>query len=765
VSFRSILNMYPALIGAVMLLASASSSHAQDLGGSSGTRELTRSTVPMAIHRLTGSLDLDGVVNEAAWDAIEPLPMFMYAPVNGGQLTENTEVRIAYDEEYLYMSGRMYDSDPDGVRANTFYRDQFSGDDLLSILIDSYNDYETAVWFVTNPSGARSDRTMSNDAQFGGGGFPMNSDWNAHWDVWTSRSEEGWFAEFRIPLSTLGFQAKGDEVTMGIIIYRFIARKGERHLFPAISDEWGGFGFAKPSQAQRVTLRGVQPSKPVYVTPYLLGGGTQTPVLREPPGGPAGGSAGWDTSDDFTTEPGLDLKYSPSSNLALDLTVNTDFAQVEADDQQINLTRFSLFFPEKRQFFQERASTFAFNTGGFTDRLFFSRRIGLNSGQIVRIYGGARVVGRAGGMDFGFLTMQTAPQGGRAGENAGVLRLNQQVFNPYSSIGGMLTTRYGSNGENNVAYGVDADIRLFGDEYVTLQWAQTFDEAIEEGSALDAGLLRARWERRIDRGLSYVAEYRRVGPDYLPRLGFQLRDDFSSYRGNLSYTWYTGDGSALRNVTLSGDSEHLFRNADDTPESRFYRSDLRFEFRSTGSISLGSNSSFESIRDGFQIAELSVEPGEYWFHNAQLSVMLPRNGLFRGAVNASAGTFFDGTRYSAGVSPTWNVSQYLEVGGGYDINRINFAQRGIATTTHLGRLRFDVALNTHLSLSTFAQYNSLADLTTLNARFRYHFREGTDLWIVYNEGYNVDRDNGFDPRLPLSAGRTLMVKYSHTFTF
>ncbi|MCG8468495.1 MAG: carbohydrate binding family 9 domain-containing protein, partial [Gemmatimonadetes bacterium] len=342
---------------------------AQTDGG--GDRGLTRSVVPLPLARLDGPIELDGVPDEPAWAAIAPLPLFMWAPRHGDALTEETDVRVGYDDRYLYMSGRMYDSDPDGIRSNTFYRDQFSGDDLLSIMIDSYNDYETAVWFVTNPAGARSDRTMSNDAEFGGGGFPMNADWNSHWDVATHRTEEGWFAEFRIPFSTLGFQSDGGEVTMGIIVYRFIARKNERQLFPFIDEEWGGFGFGKPSQAQRVILRNVRPTKPIYITPYLLGGLTQTPELRTPLDG---SPAAWTTEGDPTSEPGLDLKYSPSSNLAFDLTLNTDFAQVEADDQQINLTRFPLFFPEKRQFFQERASTFDFGTGGFTDRLFFSRR-------------------------------------------------------------------------------------------------------------------------------------------------------------------------------------------------------------------------------------------------------------------------------------------------------------------------------------------------------------------------------------------------------
>jgi hypothetical protein len=727
---------------------------------------------PIAIARLSGPVQLDGIIDEPAWEAIEPISLIMWEPTHGAEPSEKTEVRIGYDERHLYMSGRMYDSDPSGIRLNTFYRDQWSGDDLLAIIVDSYNDYETAVWFVTNPGGVRTDRSLSSDAEFtervgpGSRGFTgggaMNTDWNSHWDVATHRNDEGWFAEFRIPFSSLGFQTRDGEVTMGIIVYRYVARKSERQIYPAISREWGGFGWAKPSQAQRVTLRDIRPSKPVYVTPYVLGGIKQLPVLLSPPDV---ATPRWNTDDDLTREPGVDLKYSPSSNLTLDLTVNTDFAQVEADDQQINLTRFPLFFPEKRQFFQERASTFEFGTGGSNDRLFFSRRIGLHEGELVRIYGGARLVGRLGGADFGFLNMQTAPQGGRGGENMGVLRLNQKVLNSYSSIGGMLTTRIGSTGEDNFAYGLDADLRLFGDEYLTVKWAQTFDEQLDEGSALDAGLIRARWERQTDEGFSYFAEYGRVGPDYLPRLGFQTRDDFSFYSGRLRYQWFPGPASPFLTITLVGTTGHYYRNEDNSAESRLIEPELQIEFKNASEVTAGLRSSYESIRDTFSIAEVPIETGDYWFHEANLRYELSRNALFRGTASLTAGSFYDGTRLGLGMNPTWNVSKNLELGAGYDVNRLRFSDRDLATTTHLGRLRIDVALDARFSLSTFAQYNSLVDQTGINARFRYHIREGTDLWIVYNEGFNFERENGVDPRLPLSSGRTIMVKYSHTFTW
>ena len=723
-------------------------------------QDLSGRRVPIDLPRVSTAIDLDGVIDEAAWAAIEPYPITVYSPTYGQPPTERSEFRVGYDDEYLYVAGSMYDSDPGGIEANTFYRDASSGDDEFAIVLDGYNDFETALSFSANPNGARSDRSIANDGQFTLGQPTSNPDWNAHWDLATRRTEDGWFAEMRIPFSSLGFQATGDEVVMGMSVYRSIGRKNERHVYPDISPSWGFFGFGKPSLGQRVRLRGVQRSAPLYVTPYVLGGQTRRPVLRSPPDVPV---AGYAVDEDFTHEPGLDIRYSPSSSLSIDLTANTDFAQVEADAQQINLTRFPLFFPEKRQFFQERSSTFEFGTGGFTDRLFFSRRIGLADGEIVRIYGGARFVGQLGGLDYGLLSMQTAAEGGRPGENMGVLRLKQQVLNRYSSIGGMVTTRFGASGEDNLAYGLDATVRPFGDEYLTVKWAQTFDEALEEGGALDAGLIRARWERRREEGFSYAGEYGRVGPDYLPKLGFQSRGDFSLYGGEIKYSWFFGAGSPFRTVSVGGGTTHYYRNDDQTPESRSINPDVLIGWRNGAILTLSESSSFESIRDSFQIAGLDIAPGEYWFHEGHVSYRWSRAWPVRGSLAASAGSFYDGTRWSGSITPSFNLSSHLEVEPSYQINRFGFDREVL--TTHLARLRLDFALNTHLALSAFGQYNSVADQTSLNARFRYNFHEGTDLWIVYNEGFNLERDNGIDPRLPFSSGRTLLVKYTHTLGF
>lgn len=715
--------------------------------------------VPMRIHRLTSKIEFDGVVNEAAWDAVQPIPMFMFSPGFLAPLTERTDVRIAHDDRYLYVAGRLYDSDVTQIRTNTFYRDAYSGDDLLAVIVDSYNDYETAVWFVTNPAGTRNDRAVSNDAVFSGGVEAMNTDWNSHWEVATSKNEQGWYAEFRIPFSTLGFQARSDEVAMGVIVYRFIARKNERQIFPAIDPKWGGLAFAKPSQAQRVVLSQVRQSKPVYITPYILGGGRQTAQLNEPGSSPAF----WTTSAQQWGDVGGDVRYSPTSNLALDLTVNTDFAQVEADDQQINLTRLPLFFPEKRQFFQERASTFQFTTGGSSDRLFHSRRVGLADGEIVPLYGGVRVVGRVGGMDYGLLSMQTQAHGERSSENMSVARLNQQILNKYSSIGAMVTARYGSSGDDNLAYGVDAVLRPLGDEWLTLRWAQTFDEVIDERSAASAGLLQARWERVRDDGFTYSGEFNSVGEDYIPRLGYQSRTGVRHFGGHAQYKRFQGASSPLRSTGVQANSGHFIRTLDGTADSRWLEGQLNIELKNGRILQLAGRSNFEGVLEDFDVAGAVVPAGEYWFHDARVSLELARSANLRGNYFATAGSFYDGTRVGVAFTPSWNPSRYIELGGGYELNRLTFNERDEDVTAHLARVKVQLALNTHIFFSTFAQYSNVADLATFNARFRYHFREGTDLWLVFNEGLNMERDVVGRPRLPRSSGRTFMLKYTHTF--
>jgi len=491
----------------------------------------------VSLPRLDGVIELDGLSDEAAWSEIEPLPMTTYQPTFEAEPTERTEIRIAYDDNYIYASGRFYDSEPDNIRSNSLYRDRYSGDDTFALIIDTFNDNENALWFYTSPAGVRFDQAVTNDAEFSGG-RPINTSWNTHWDVATVQNEEGWFAEMRIPYSSLGFQSNDGQVVMGIIAYRFIVRKNERHIYPAIPPNWN-MGFAKPSLAQDVVLEGVRSQKPLYVTPYTLGGFSQTTHLND-------AETAYDRADEVSPEIGLDVKYNLTNNLTLDATINTDFAQVEADDQQVNLTRFSLFFPEKRPFFQERAGIFSFDLGS-QDRLFHSRRIGLSDdGNAVRILGGARLVGRVGEWDVGLIDMQTASFGELPSENFGVFRLRRRVINPFSYAGAMVTSRLGIDGSYNVAYGLDGSWRYAPDKYLTVKWAQTFeDEVIEPGAFdfLESGLLYLRLENRSRRGLGYNLSLSRSGATYQPEMGFALRRDFTALRGWMRYGFFGSESS------------------------------------------------------------------------------------------------------------------------------------------------------------------------------------------------------------------------------
>ena len=724
--------------------------------GRAGPTELVAQPAnePMRLHRFSQPIAFDGRVDEPAWEAVPPLPLTMFSPTWGGRLTERSEIRVGYDDRYLYVGARMFDSEAKKVRTNTLYRDRYSGDDLVAIVLDTYNDRQTASWFSVNPAGTRIDRALSNDGEFSNGD-PMNDNWNTFWDVATTQSDSGWFAEMRIPFSSLAFQDVNGRVTMGMIVYRLVARKNERQLFPAIPPNWD-LAFAKPSRSQQIVLEGVQSRRPVYVTPYGLGGvawRAQLSTLGDryirPPDG--------------TYETGIDLKYSPTSNLALDLTANTDFAQVEADDQQVNLTRFSLFFPEKRQFFQERAAVFDFNMGGLS-RVFHSRTIGLVQGEPIRIYGGARMVGRAGAWDIGFLDMQTARRDSLPGENFGVLRLRRGIFNANSTIGTLVTSRVDGDGRYNVVAGLDALVRPVGDEYLTLKWVQSWTSGMANPLAgFDQSSLLVRWERRNQLGLNYAGELVRSGVGYRSDMGFTFRNAFTSLELTPGYRWLLGDRSPLRTAGFAVGGLSVWRHADGTVESASVVPTVLAELKSGEGISLALRNSYESVRNSFQISGgAHVVPGNYWFHQADLVFEASRSASFRPGFQLSAGSFYDGSRISLSARPAWNPSRYLELGVDYDYHRVRFNQRDERLDLHLVRLRVQAAVDVHASLAMLLQHDNADHAIGINARFRYNFREGQDLWLVYNETLNTDRPLLPPPQPPLMRRRAFLIKYTHT---
>lgn len=736
-----------AMVCALLLAAAAGAQEAGPLAEAAAYR----------VPRLSTPIELDGRVEELAWEAIEPLPVVMHVPTFDGTLTERTEFRLAYDSEYVYFSCRAYDSNSRGILAYSLERDE-SGfrSDFCSIYIDTLNDEENALQFKTGPAGNRSDAQRMND------GERSDNSWNAFWDVAVSQDEVGWYAEVRIPFASLLFQSVDGQVVMGVSMLRNISRKNERHVHPAIRPDLGQFAYTKPSLMRKILFEDIEPQgTPMYATPYALAGDGYVHVLDEP-------ASRYARTNDRVREGGLDVRAGLTSNLTLDVTANTDFAQVEADDQQVNLSRFSLFFPEKRRFFQERSSNFEYALGG-QDRLFHSRTIGLVRGQPVRIYGGGRLVGRVGEWDVGFLNLQTAASEISPSENLGVARLRRRVLNPNSYVGSIVTTRLGSGGRRNVVYGLDGIFRVAQDDYLVVNWAQSFDA--EEGararggsiSPLDRGIVRLNWERRGQDGLTYAVDLSRSGAVFDPGMGFLRQANYAIGRGRIGYGWRPGPGSRLFTYGFDLTGAVLRRNADGAIETVELEPSAVVQTWGLHQLTFSVPFTYESLLSPFFLPEdTQVPAGTYRFAGARLRYSGPQGDRLRLIADAEVGRFFDGRRSSLSLGPIWDPSAHLNLAATYRIDRVVFSGRDQDFTAHLARLRAQIMLSTTISGVGFVQYSSSDHAVIANVRLRYNPREGNDLYIVWNEALVTDRTS-FEPVRPFSMERTLVVKYSHTF--
>jgi hypothetical protein len=702
------------------------------------------------LSRLSGPIQLDGFSSDAAWQEVAPVPAGPYEDTSDGMATERTVFRVAYDEEYLYAAGEMHDSNPQGIRPGSLKRDASGlAHDWFAIMVDGFNDKENFLFFGTNPAGVRTDGVMRAGQQ-----VTFSTDWNTYWDSAVQRTDEGWFAEIRIPLSSLRFQERGGQVTMGLTVWRYIARKDESVLFPTMSIAQDG--RFRASYARTVVLEDVQRANPVYLTPYVLAGSGRSHALN-------GAETEYASSGHAVREAGLDLKYALTSNLTLDVTYNTDFAQAEADDQQVNLTRFSIFFPEKRLFFQERAEVFEFSTGQ-NDRLFYSRRIGLVGNEQVPIHGGTRLVGRVGGWDVGALTMQTASFSQLPSENFAVVRSRRQVINENSYIGGIFTSRV-SGGRRELLYGLDGTFRVRREDYLNLNWAQSFGNAAAVDAILDRSLARGRWERRGSDGFTYGFEASRSGEDFHPAMGYQLRRNFTRFGDEVAYGWRPGPTSVLRRVQVALNGYAYRDNSTGRLQSAQLGPEWVVETKSGRRITIGAIATREEIDTEFRLSPSARVPaGSYSFKAATFAYRAPNGAVLRPRIELEAGSFFDGSQITGRIEAAWNSSPHLELGGSYQLSRISFPSRDQRFRPQVVGLRANVMLNTRLSSAAFLQYSSASDRVSGNIRFRFNPREGDDLYVVYNLGLNTDRFE-YSPIRPMLDHHVLMIKYSRTFDF
>ncbi len=717
------------------------------------------------ISRISEEIEFDGYPFEQVWNEATVFSLIMYSPNSGADPSEKSEVMIGYDQDYLWIGARLYSADPSDIVATSKKRDEESrNSDAFGVILDTYDDYENALFFYTTPSGSRTDYTIYNVAAGGFGGGrgggrgrgPMNMSWNTFWDVETSRDEKGWYVEMRIPFSSLRFQNNNGITRMGMILNRRISSNNEMDTWPAIDPKYGYSATMKPSLARTIEFEDIEPVRPIYIAPYIIGGYSHNYNLNEE-------ETEYIEEDGPEFDAGLDVKYGLTSNLTLDLTANTDFAQVEADDQQVNLTRYSLFFPEKRLFFQERSGIFDFRLGGLSN-LFYSRQIGIVDDEQVRIYGGARLVGRTGKWDIGVMDMQTEKHKEISSENFGVARLRRQVINDYSYVGGIMTSRLGTNGNYNVAYGLDGIFRIFGDDYVDVRLAQTYETATANVPlSTDPTFAGITWERRSDEGFAYDLSYSYYGEEFNPGVGFIMRSGIQGVNTRFQYGWIPDETSKF----FSYRGMMQFRRSTRVSDGGLETMEISPGWNLMTKQGFGSYLEFQYMKEGveeeFSLSDdVDVLVGEYTFMGIRGRFFTPQSKPVSSMIGLEAGEFYDGRRISIEVTPTLNLSSSLQVSGSYEFNAVDFPERNQKLRNHIIRTKVLFMYSTKLSVSVFVQYNNVVDEFIGNFRLRYNPREGNDLYIVFNE-YRGIVNRETIPERPPFFGRTVLLKYTHTF--
>lgn len=697
--------------------------------------------------RVTTPPVLDGRLDDAAWSAAPILTGFIqHEPFDGRPATERTEVRIVFDREAIYIGARLFDRDPAGIVHGEVRRDvDLKEQDAFIIILDTYKDRQNGFVFGTTPAGIEHDGQISKegDAGFGGpagasrsgqAGEP-NLNWDGTWNVATSVDSAGWTAEFRIPFETLRYSgAKTQE--WGLNLARYIRRNNEQDFWSPIPRQ---YSLYRVSQAG--TLNSVEPPsrRVALVTPFVLGS-----VSRDFEN---------DTKTDLSARVGGDAKLGVTQSLTADLTYHTDFAQVESDEQQINLTRFNLFFPEKRPFFLENAGTFAVGTPQSVD-LFFSRRIGIGAdGREVPLLGGGRITGKAAGLTLGVLDIQSE-QVKVAGttlvpaNNYSVVRVLKQL--PHrSQIGAIAVGRFNtdSTADYNTTIGADARIGI-GDVVNIDAWAAHTETPSRPGASNAVSLAGSYTTRRWELGFAA----RQVDEDFNPEAGYLERPTFRYYTLRVLRHLRTPNIPWFREVR-----PHVtFRQYDDTqgrPQSRLIHIDDHFLFANGSFFELpGFNFIREALQVPFPITDkVTLQPGIYdWFEfttnfNTNLSARYSVTGTF------TTGQFYTGHHTS--LQSTWAVRPNDKALAAFRMAYEDVhLKEGNFTRVLLG-LRLAYSFTPRIYVQSLTQYNNQAQSLSANVRFGWLGPAGTGLFVVFNEG----RETGENAR-PLD--RAFLVKFT-----
>ncbi len=686
---------------------------------------------------------IDGdVLDDPAWAGLTPTSGFIQkTPDTGQPVSERTEVYIAYTGDTLYFGVVCYDREPDQIVVADSRRDsELVETDSFQIILDTYRDEQTGFVFGTNPVGIEYDGQVTREGEgsaFSAGGF--NKNWDAVWEVSAQISDIGWSAEFAIPFTTLRYPS-GEDQAWTLNMQRNIRRHNEQSFWSPIPIQ---FEIYRLALAGSVAGLQVPRQRNLKLLPYVLG-----EVQNE---------SGETSTRDHNFEFGIDLKYSITPSLTLDATYNTDFAQVEADDFQINLNRFNIFFPEKRPFFLENAGYFSVGVPREVE-LFFSRRIGIGpEGEVVPIIAGARMSGKlAGRYNLGALYMRTEAVPGVAAENGFAVARLSRDFPNRSYLGGIVVSRrgYGPDSEDDYNHTFSLDGRWGIGEYGLIQGfvAKTETPGAEEGEhafRLGGNYDSERW--------SYSASYTEVADDFNPEVGFLTRKGYRKpsvfAMRRIRPTDFFGLLEIRPHVSYNG-----FWDFEGFQETGILHVDTHWEWRSSYELHTGINFTREGVKEAFEIyPDIFVSPGTYDNVEGAFTFITNRGAPVAFEAHAVVGGFFGGDRLSLTPSFRFRIGDTFIAELAWSYNDIDLPEG--AFTTNLGRLRLSYSFSTLINLQALIQYNDRDDIWAANLRFAWLRTANSGLYVVYNENQDIHRSGlGWTRK-----DRSLIVKYTYLF--
>ncbi len=695
-----------------------------------------------------GEIRIDGLLDEEVWRTAEPVGAFVQAePREGEPATEITEVRVAYDDQNLYIGAYLRESEPRRLVVAEIRKDyREETQDGFEVILDTFGDRRNGYVFATNPEGARSDRQVANE------GREINVSWDAVWSVRTRRAADGWTVEMSIPFRALRFNEGGDRV-WGINFSRRIRRKNEIDFWSPVPR---AYNLARVSLAGNLTgLPSSSSGRDLRIKPYVAGR-----TVRE-----TGGS-------DFEAkgDVGADLKYGVTRGLTLDLTVNPDFAQAEADEQQVNLTQFSQFFPEKREFFLENSGVFYVGDAARNNRvvltptpdedllLFFSRRIGLaDDGREIPIIGGARLTGNAAGFGIGALTMQTKRLDESPSNNYTVIRARRNLFSG-SDAGAIFMMRQSadSSGDYNRVYGADANVRFFR----RLDWNSYAIGTATPG--ISGGQYAARtslnWEGNFFHGKGGVLQ-----------IGENFNDELGYYRRTNVRKWFTDIGfrprvASLASVGIREMHPHIvwdyYENLDRQMVGKRLHTGYTVFLNNGGFGELSYNPQFQLITAPFEIhaGTPPIPAGSWGWNEYQIFGSTDPSRMLSFSLRAIAGGLWSGTQRTVNGNVTVRPSYRFRLTGGIQRTAAKLDGPDADFVASLVTLRTNYSFTTNMFVDALSQYDPDRKQLNANVRFNLIHHPLSDLFVVFNEQRFLT-DEGTTP------GRSVIVKFTQMMAF